>query len=81
MSPRKRIRYPATVILHLTETCNLRCRICYYWGETGAYSRAGAGEKPKILDLELVKEVIKELGSSRSKPWYSLFGGEPLTYP
>jgi len=81
MSPRKRLKYPAAVILHLTDVCNLRCKMCYFWGETGAYSRARAKGKPKILDFELAKEIIRELGSSRPKPWYSLFGGEPLTYP
>ena len=81
MSPRKKIKYPSTIILHLTEVCNLRCKMCYFWGETGAYSHAKTGEKPKILDFDLARKVIRELGSSRPRPFYSLFGGEPLTYP
>jgi len=68
---------PHNIFLHLTENCNLRCKMCYYWGETGAYSQAK--KKPKILDFEIIKNVIEDLAIV--KPNYSLFGGEPLLYP
>ncbi|MFX1338584.1 MAG: radical SAM protein [Promethearchaeota archaeon] len=70
---------PRTVTLQLTETCNLRCKMCYYWGETGCYSNAETGRKPETLDFELLKKVIDYLAPT--KPFYSLFGGEPLLYP
>lgn len=70
---------PTSVTLQLTETCNLRCRMCYAWGETGRYSSAEAKEKPATLDLGVVQRVIGEL--EPVKPSYSLFGGEPLIYP
>ena len=70
---------PRVVTLQLTEACNLRCKMCYYWGETGCYSNAEPGRKPETLDFELLKEVIEYL--SPVKPFYSLFGGEPLLYP
>lgn len=69
---------PLNITLHLTENCNLRCKMCYYWGETGAYS-SSQKRKPKFLDFETVKHLIKELAVV--KPTYSLFGGEPLLYP
>lgn len=28
---------PKWVILQLLEHCNLRCRMCYEWGENGPY--------------------------------------------
>ena len=70
---------PRNVVLHLTENCNLRCKMCYFWGETGAYSSSKLGGKPMSLELELVKQIIHDL--TPSKPFYSLFGGEPLLYP
>jgi len=70
---------PRAVTLQLTEACNLRCKMCYYWGETGCYSNAESGSKPKTLDFELLKKVIDFLAPA--KPFYSLFGGEPLLYP
>lgn len=79
MCPVKKLRYPKSVILHITEACNLRCKMCYFWGESGAYIKHG--NKPKVLDIDILKGLIKELATSRPKPWYSLFGGEPLNYP
>jgi MoaA/NifB/PqqE/SkfB family radical SAM enzyme len=70
---------PRNVTLQLTEACNLRCKMCYYWGETGCYSNAETSRKPEILDFELLKPVLHYLSSA--KPFYSLFGGEPLLYP
>ena len=70
---------PRNVTLHLTENCNLRCKMCYFWGETGTSSNDLSGKKPAVMDFELVKKIILELSSV--KPFYSLFGGEPLTYP
>jgi radical SAM protein with 4Fe4S-binding SPASM domain len=70
---------PRAVTLQLTEACNLRCKMCYYWGETGCYSNAEAAKKPETLDFELLKKVIDYLAPA--KPFYSLFGGEPLLYP
>jgi radical SAM protein with 4Fe4S-binding SPASM domain len=70
---------PVTVTLQLTELCNLRCRMCYYWGETGTYSSATAPESRKVLDLDLIKKLVSELNPG--KPIYSLFGGEPLMHP
>ncbi|MBY8979138.1 MAG: radical SAM protein [Candidatus Lokiarchaeota archaeon] len=70
---------PRNVTLHLTENCNLRCKMCYFWGETGTSSNESSGKKPAVMDFELVKKIILELRSVT--PFYSLFGGEPLTYP
>jgi len=70
---------PRNITLHLTENCNLRCKICYYWGETGAYSTSQTKQKPKTLDFAIVRNLIRELAIA--KPTYSLFGGEPLLYP
>ena len=70
---------PTGVTLQLTEVCNLRCRMCYEWGETGRYSNAKVERRPAVLDLELVRRVVAELTPAR--PTYYLFGGEPFMYP
>ena len=70
---------PTSITLHLTEACNLRCKMCYYWGETGRYIGGDAREKPSVLDIGLALRTIDEL--TEAKPSYSLFGGEPMMYP
>ncbi|MFX0072048.1 MAG: radical SAM protein [Candidatus Hermodarchaeota archaeon] len=79
MSFNKISSLPRNITLQLTELCNLRCKMCYFWGETGTYSNSESGKKPATLDIDLLVRLIRELSSS--KAYYSLFGGEPLTYP
>ncbi len=67
---------PSWVVLQLVEECNLRCAMCYEWGETGAYH-----EKRQLasLELDVALRVIKEC--LPTKPYFELFGGEPLLHP
>lgn len=69
---------PPVVILQLTEACNLRCKMCYEWGRTGTQLQEGR-EGPATLALEVVESLLDECRPQR--PFYSLFGGEPLLYP
>ncbi len=71
--------FPSQVSLHLTEACNLRCKMCYFWGETGRYVTSEKGKKPRSLDIDRLKRLVQELAPAR--PDFELFGGEPLTYP
>jgi MoaA/NifB/PqqE/SkfB family radical SAM enzyme len=70
---------PVTVALQLAESCNLRCAMCYYWGETGVYSGAETRERPGVLELDQVRRFVEEMKPQR--PIYSLFGGEPPMHP
>ncbi|WP_248925702.1 radical SAM protein [Paenibacillus hamazuiensis] len=67
---------PKWVFLQLIETCNLRCKMCFEWGESGSYK-----EKPELkkLDLSVVRQIIEDC--SPMQPYYELYGGEPLLYP
>lgn len=67
---------PSWVIFQLLEQCNLRCRMCYEWGETGSYHRE---KTPAALDLPLVLRTVEEC--LPVKPAFEFFGGEPLLYP
>src|SRR5205807_8685021 len=67
---------PSWVVLQLVEACNLRCTMCYEWGETGAYH-----DKPTLasLDLDVALRIVRECLPAR--PYFELFGGEPLLHP
>jgi len=78
MSDRNRCDYPVQVSLHLTEACNLRCRMCYFWGETGRYVNPENRRKPESLDIGRLKRLVQELAPAQ--PNYELFGGEPFMY-
>ena len=86
---------PAFVQLRVTNLCNLRCRMCGQWGETGIYrGEAGASPTDGAAERERIRERIglkRQMGldSYRSlldeisawKPIVSLYGGEPLLFP
>lgn len=66
---------PRWVFIQLLESCNLRCKMCYEWGESGSYF----GKKHLMeLDVQPVLRVIEECKEMR--PHYDLYGGEPLLY-
>jgi len=67
---------PSLVVFQLLEQCNLRCSMCYEWGENGSYHQHQA---PAILDLQLVLQTVDDC--LPSKPRFEFFGGEPLLYP
>lgn len=68
-------KLPKWIFLQLLESCNLRCKMCYEWGNVGAYHEK---EKLETLDIEIVKKVIFDC--RKLHPHYELFGGEPLLY-
>jgi MoaA/NifB/PqqE/SkfB family radical SAM enzyme len=86
---------PTFVQLRVTNLCNLRCKMCGQWGETGIFRPLGTatatdGEKERNRIRELIGlkremgladyvRLLDELAPSR--PIVSLFGGEPLLYP
>jgi len=70
------LRAPSWVTFQLLERCNLRCRMCYEWGDTGAYH---ARDALATLDLPLVLRTVDEC--LPTKPLFEFFGGEPLLYP
>lgn len=65
---------PRWIVFQLLEKCNLQCKMCYEWGENGSYYN----KKNYQLDIDVIKKVIKD--THLSKPYFELFGGEPLLY-
>jgi len=76
IAPSLSLQYPKWMVLQLNEVCNLRCRMCYEWGDNGAYF-----EKPTLATLQY--DVIERILDAvlPGKPYFEFFGGEPLLYP
>lgn len=66
---------PRWVVLQLVEACNLRCAMCYEWGEGGTYHQRPTA----TLDLGLIRRVVEDCRPGR--PFFELFGGEPFLHP
>ena len=86
---------PTFVQLRVTNLCNLRCKMCGQWGETGIFrTQSGADPTDGALERQRIQELIgakRQLALSdyvrlldEIAPWnpiMSLFGGEPFLYP
>jgi radical SAM protein with 4Fe4S-binding SPASM domain len=87
---------PTFVQLRVTNLCNLRCKMCGQWGETGIFrSQSGsAAATDGVIERERIRELIglqRQLALADyvrlldelapSHPIISLFGGEPLLFP
>lgn len=70
---------PLQVDLKLVNACNLRCKMCAQWGETGYNFTRPSAELRDILPLDVYKRLIDDL--SAIKPWMYVWGGEPFLYP
>lgn len=71
--------YPEAITLFLTHRCNLRCKMCGQWGESGV-TRKEPGE---YITAELSSDELARFVEDVSgfKPNITLFGGEPLLHP
>ena len=86
---------PTFVQFRITNLCNLRCKMCGQWGDTGIFRQHGGaaatdGEAERARVRELIglgrqlglrdyERVLDEIAPA--DPVISLFGGEPLLYP
>ncbi len=68
---------PLVYKLYLNQACDLRCNMCFLWGENGVYT-AGKRELPRELDWNVVQKIFSESG--KHHPSFILSGGEPLLY-
>jgi len=96
-SPRaENLPFPTFVQLRVTNLCNLRCKMCGQWGDTGIFrsdgtsasATDGAKERDRIKELIglgrqlALADYVRLLDEiAPKKPIVSLFGGEPLLYP
>ncbi len=69
-------RNPLLVQIKVTNRCNMRCRMCGQWGETG-YHRDHEGKQTiPIATAKRFVDQVAPLGVDMT-----LWGGEPLVYP
>lgn len=70
---------PRVVSLRLSEECNLRCRMCHYWGLQGLHSKSRHPLPGRQLTTADVLKLLDGLAEFR--PYLYLTGGEPLLIP
>ena len=67
-----------TLVLNLTNQCNLSCQYCYEYGEDKVATPEG---KPKFMDFETAKAAVDfllEQSAGRTRVHITFFGGETL---
>jgi radical SAM protein with 4Fe4S-binding SPASM domain len=84
-APRERARADGTsnhlrqVSLKIVNSCNLRCKTCGQWGETGYNHHKSDHEIREIVPYETYRHMVDELAPK--SPFYYIWGGEPYLYP
>ena len=69
---------PEAITLFLTHRCNLRCKMCGQWGDSGITKKMSGDSIKEELPFSDFKRLIDEVGVFG--PSITLFGGEPLLY-
>jgi MoaA/NifB/PqqE/SkfB family radical SAM enzyme len=69
---------PEAITLFLTHRCNLRCKMCGQWGESGVTKDLPVNEVRRELTIDDFRKLFESISSHR--PNITLFGGEPLIY-
>lgn len=73
-------RIPIQLIgIKIVNACNLRCKTCGQWGETGYNFGKPSSELKQIVPVERYLQMVDEL--KKDKPLYYIWGGEPFLYP
>jgi len=67
------------VSLKIVNSCNLRCKTCGQWGETGYNLHKSEDEIREIVPYETYRKMVDDLAHLR--PFYYIWGGEPYLYP
>jgi MoaA/NifB/PqqE/SkfB family radical SAM enzyme len=70
--------FPESITLFLTHHCNLRCKMCGQWGETGVTKTMPEEHVKEGLTFKELQRIIDDLSGFR--PNITLFGGEPLLH-
>ena len=72
-------RPPVQIDLKLVDACNLRCKMCPQWGEAGYNFERAPTPPSKTVPLAVYEKLLDEVADFR--PWFFLWGGEPMLYP
>ena len=77
--PQKESFFPSKLDLRVTYRCNLSCKMCGQWGETGTYKDYSREKTNKGLEFETLKDIINEL-SPKGLRFIDIEGGETFLY-
>jgi MoaA/NifB/PqqE/SkfB family radical SAM enzyme len=69
---------PLVYKLVLTYKCNLRCAMCYEWGDAGWCKEQSSKEMELELDWDIIEKLFAQQGEHH--PSFILIGGEPMLY-
>lgn len=72
--------YPTKLDLRIVYGCNLRCKMCGQWGDTGSYFNFDALKKQRRLEPQIIESVVKELVPHGLR-FVDIEGGETFLYP
>ena len=66
---------PTEIGLQLTHRCNMRCKMCYEWNDSGFFKKE---KKKDELDISLIARLLEDTRQAKTR--FYLWGGEPLLY-
>jgi radical SAM protein with 4Fe4S-binding SPASM domain len=72
-------RPPQQISVKITNVCNLRCKTCGQWGETGYNFGKAPSELRKVVPVDTYLQMADEV--KPYEPIYYIWGGEPFLYP
>ena len=67
------------VDMKITNACNLRCKMCAQWGESGWHIGQPSSFAREVVSLDIYKQMVDEIYGFG--PWIYIWGGEPFLYP
>jgi radical SAM protein with 4Fe4S-binding SPASM domain len=70
---------PQQISVKITNVCNLRCKTCGQWGETGYNFEKASEELREVMPVERYLKLSDDV--EPYKPIYYIWGGEPFLYP
>jgi len=70
---------PRLLTFMLTYSCNLRCAMCWQWGERGLFHEMPKEEEGRQLDLDTLRSVIDDVAEYGTGVF--VWGGEPFLHP
>ncbi|MCM3701471.1 radical SAM/SPASM domain-containing protein [Paenibacillus macerans] len=76
LNPGFKTAMPEIMSLKLTNRCNLRCKHCYQWNESGYHHDMDQAEQNLDMSLDMIRRLLEETDEAESRLY--LWGGEPL---
>jgi radical SAM protein with 4Fe4S-binding SPASM domain len=69
---------PRLLTFMMTYRCNLRCTMCWQWGEQGLFHDLPGEHEIQQLDLETLRSVVDDVAGDKTGVF--LWGGEPFLH-